>query len=536
MKDNIIQLPLRQNARYGEPQHTLSERLRATTRLPKSDRPVMASNLGRMAARLNEDNSIASVKAMFEIAWPGDSTKWAKRKRLVRITGEELGDPENYGSYEAAGAPYLHLAHAVARMSLTSVNEENLAAERERCVADLLWGTSFRPRASSADETTVDARNLMVQLASNVENQVSETGIQKLWEILNDSPFRRINFDFAFKNYSYGKDLIPIKSADGVILNFHNAQEFPELYREMVGWSRPKVFLGWILRRFEVDLLVPPKEIILHSDQYNNSEDPALRKLESWVDEWTEMGPNGRNNELPTHYFDENLDHGWIQTEFDVVSSVYLRAEPDGSNGIKITLYFDDCADGECEPLILPSGCIDNLKSSGLIRMYLEKNAKNDSHTCCDNGVFFDGFWKHYFPEDLETDFIFSARDPRTLESFSLSRRIHSGHFLGVVYFPEGPNTPQAPGDITLSESADGEAAGLLFGANTHFVSVLPEAAGVPVPCRANSLAASLLRNGIFGEEEKILSHILREQAERISEEGLQFFNGIVDLYKKSLK
>ena len=84
---------------------------------------------------------------------------------------------------------------------------------------------------------------------------------------------------------------------------------------------------------------------------------------------------------------------------------------------------------------------------------------------------------------------------------------------------------------------ADGETAGILVGTpGTHFVSLLPEAAGAPVPCRANSLAASLLRNSICDDEESRLSFQLREEAEGIAEEGLQFFNGVIDLYRSSIK
>lgn len=535
MTDNIIHLPLRHNARLGEQRQTLSEQLRAATRLPKSDRPIMASNLGRMAARLNEASSTAAVKAMFEIAWPGGSTKWAKRKRLVRLPGEELGDPEDYGSYEAAGAPYLHLAHAVARMSLPSEKEENLKAERERCVAELLWGTSLRPGASLADETTVDARNLMVQLASIVAGQVSETGIQKLWATLQDAPFRRVGIENAIKNFSFGADLIPITGTDGATLNFHNAQEFPEPWVHWTGWSRPKVFIGWLLRRFEVDLLIPPEAISLHADQDENPDDPDRAKLEAWADEWAGLGSNGKKGTLPNHYFDENLGHGWVQSEFDVVYDVYAHAVPDGSHGIKITLNFEDCADGKWGTLMLPSAWVNEFKRSGSLLSYLEDSANNYSRTCCDYGVF-EGYYKHYVPEDLEGEFMFWVDNPRTTERFNLSKRICAGNLLGVVYFPDGYDTPAPPKQITLSELADGEAAELLVGTDTHFVSVLSEAAGAPVPCRANSLAASLLRNSISGDEEERLSYRLRKNAEGIAEEGLQFFNGVIDLYRRSLK
>ncbi len=536
MTDNIIHLPLRHNVRLGEPRQTLSEQLRATARLPKSDRPIMASNLGKMAARFNGGNPIDALKSIFEIAWPGDSTKWAKRKRLVRMPGEEMGDPEDYGSYEASGAPYLLLAHAIARLSLPSEKAENLASEEERRVAELLWGTSFRQGASLADETTVDARNLMVQLASIVGAQVSETGIQKLWEILQDSPFRRVNVEFAIKNRKFGADLITIPGTDGTPLNFHNAQEFGEFYVQAVGWSRPKIFIGWLLRRFSVDLLVPPEEVRLSVDQDENPDDPDLKKLEAWADEWADLGSNGKKETLPTHYFDEDLGHGWTQAEFDVVYGVYALAVPDGSNGIKITLNFEDCADDECRTLMLPSGCVDELRRSGDLFSYLQSNANNYSRTYSDHGVF-DGFYKHYIPDELEGEFTFWSQDPLTRDTFSLSKRIRPGKLLGVVSFPEGYDTPYPPKEITLSEMADGESAGILVGTSqTHFVSDLTEAVGAPVPCRANSLAASLLRNSISGDEEERLSYRLRENAEEIAEEGLEYFNGVIDLYRNSIK
>ena len=536
MTDNILHLPLRHNARLGERRQTLSEQLRETTRLPKSDRPIMALNLGKMASRFNDENALSAVKSIFDIAWPGDSTKWSKRKRLVRIQRDDLGNPEDYGSYEAAGAPYLHLAHAVAKLSSPSEKEEALKSEQDRRVAELLWGTSFRPGASLVDETTTDARNLMVQLAFSIEAQVSGTGILKLWETLQAAPFRRVNVEAAIKNRFFGQDFIPIIGTDGEILNFHNAQEFGEQYVLHSQWSRPKIFVGWLLRRFAVDLLVLPETVRLRADQDENPNDPDIKTLETWREEWADEAPDVKKGNLPSHYFDEDLGHGWTQAEFDVVYGVYAQAVPDDVDGIKITLTFEDCADDEYRMLMLPSDCVDHLKQKKTLRKYLEGSANKHSRTYIDNWIF-EGFYKHYFPEDLERDFTFLARDPHTREMFDLSERIHPGNLLGVVYFPEGYDTPYPPKEITLSEMADGESAGILVGtAGTHFVSLLPEAAGAPVPCRANSLAASLLRNSICGDEECRLSFQLREEAESIAEEGLQFFNGVIDLYRSSIK
>jgi hypothetical protein len=42
--------------------------------------------------------------------------------------------------------------------------------------------------------------------------------------------------------------------------------------------------------------------------------------------------------------------------------------------------------------------------------------------------------------------------------------------------------------------------------------------------------------NSICGEEECLPSFQLREKAEGIADEGLQFFNGAIDLYRRSIK
>lgn len=535
MTDNVIQLPLRRKARPATARQTLAEQLRATARLPKDDRPIMASNLGKMVASLNRANLIDAAKSIFDIAWPGDSTKWAKRKRLLRFEGEQIRDPQDYGSYEAAGAPYLLITNAIAKISLPPGAEENLKSEQERRVAQLLWGTSFRPRGSSVDETTADARSLMVQVASAVKAQVRSTGVQKLWETLQTSPFRPIDVEFAISNRKFGHALIPIKGDNGEVLDFHNAQEFGLFYSQYIGWSRPKVFLGWLLRRLTVDLLLPPLEIRLHSDEDENLDNPNLKKLEAWSEEWADRASNGTKT-LPDHYFDKDLGHGWTEAEFDVVYGVYACATPDQDNDVKISLIFEGGADGGCETLMLPSGYVNELTHQNDLFGYLEDEKNDWNRTCTDSGVFV-GFYKHYIPESVHGNFYWWSGDASSGERFILSDRVRPGELLGVVSFPDGFDSPDPPGEILLSEIVDGEAAEILIGNDkTHFVSVVPEAAGAPVPCRADSLAASLLRNSILESEEDRLSSLLADEAEGLTERGLQFYNAVIDLYRRSIK
>lgn len=536
MSDNVIPMPLRHTSKFEERRQSLSDQLRQQVRLSKSDRPIMASNLGRMAARFNEDNPISVIKSMFEIAWPGDNVKWAKRKRLVRVPGEDLGDPEDYGSYEAAGAPYLRLAHAIAKLSVPFEKDEHLKPEQDRRVAELLWRTSFRPTASSVDEATTDAKNLMVQLASTVVDQTNETGIRQLWDTLRISPFRKINLESAIKNRKFGKDIIPIIDADGEILNFHNAQEFGELFGLHLEWSRPRIFLGWLLRRFRADLLLPPENINLQLDAQWDPDDQNVKKLQAWAEEWADEDTKGKKEHLPSHYFDEDLSHGWVETDFDVVYRAYACLRPKGSNEVKITLEFEDGAGEDYGVLMLPSLCAEQLVQKNALSGYIYESMNEESYSYNDDGVL-PGFFKHYISKHFDEKFHYWAADLLTKESISLSDRILAGRLLGFVFFQGGYKSISPPHSIDLTEIVDGEAAGILLGSReSYFVSELKEAVGAPVPCRANSLASSLLRNSILEFQECRLSDRLSKEAEYLAEEGLKFFNGVVDLYRRSIK
>src|SRR4051812_42089265 len=96
--------------------------LRSTTRLPRVDRPIMAANLGRIAADLRPDTPLQGAREMFHQAWPGQEAKWDKRKRLLRLPGEPASNPGDDGAYDATGAAYLRLAEAAAEIRNVSVD------------------------------------------------------------------------------------------------------------------------------------------------------------------------------------------------------------------------------------------------------------------------------------------------------------------------------------------------------------------------------------------------------------------------------
>ena len=54
MTEKIIHLPTRSALRAGGARAPLSQQLRERARVPVEDRPVMAANLGRMAASIDK--------------------------------------------------------------------------------------------------------------------------------------------------------------------------------------------------------------------------------------------------------------------------------------------------------------------------------------------------------------------------------------------------------------------------------------------------------------------------------------------------
>ena len=150
---------LRSRLKYAA---TAKEKLRAATRAPELDRPLLARNLGRMAERAFGDDCKARLLSVFELAF-GTSiaeSHHKKRKRYVRLRddpSEESGQPIKTGDYVARGNEYLQLALALAN----HVKEAGDLTEEERCdlcVLRLIEGSSFDDRFALAERIDAEQR------------------------------------------------------------------------------------------------------------------------------------------------------------------------------------------------------------------------------------------------------------------------------------------------------------------------------------------------------------------------------------------
>ena len=282
MTEKIIHLPTRSALRAGGARTSLSQQLRERARVPVEDRPVMAANLGRMAASIDKADPLRAAKSMFESAWPNDDTQWAKRKRLLRLEGEDLGNPRDYGAYEAAGARYYLLAKAVAELSRPFKNEEARQLEIERRVAEMLWGTSLRATAPLSEAST-DARNLLEEWATTIQHHVGQTGIPRLWEILKISPFDRRYLDESPLSEEE-RQLVRMTDRNGNILNFHDADmRNSRVAKSSTEWAHPWMQIGWLLKRVPGEMLILPEDISEEDPdlEADDPTDPAVRQIEA---------------------------------------------------------------------------------------------------------------------------------------------------------------------------------------------------------------------------------------------------------------
>jgi hypothetical protein len=121
--------------------------------LEKAEPPLLASNLGRMADRLDHSRPKSAARRMFQEAF-GEHWEdlWRKRKRLVRLPGEALPPFERDGEYEARGAKYVRLAEAFAKLRGGGADDGDAA------IRFLTRGTSFNPVRDSSphDQEGVD--------------------------------------------------------------------------------------------------------------------------------------------------------------------------------------------------------------------------------------------------------------------------------------------------------------------------------------------------------------------------------------------
>jgi hypothetical protein len=96
----------------------LLERIKQTSRLQSSDKPLLAANIGRLvlqtaAGSQEAPDNLARIIFQNAFANEGFLSNWKNRKRFLRFPNEETSDGTKYGDYAGSGKPFQAIAHAL---------------------------------------------------------------------------------------------------------------------------------------------------------------------------------------------------------------------------------------------------------------------------------------------------------------------------------------------------------------------------------------------------------------------------------------
>ncbi len=181
--DNVVSFPDASRRKLHSEADKVRHKLIAAARLDHAAIPMLATNLGRMAHRLDAVNPKNGAKSMFKAAFPDNwESVWRKRHRLVRLPGEPTPAFDMSGQYEAAGAKYLHLADAFA--SLKSPGDQSA---RDAAVNALTRDTIYSPRSTvsgSQDELT-----RIIGALRSIAQRIGQSGeVDRAFSILRKYP------------------------------------------------------------------------------------------------------------------------------------------------------------------------------------------------------------------------------------------------------------------------------------------------------------------------------------------------------------
>ncbi len=193
--DNVVSFPDASRRKLHSEADKIRHKLTSAARLDHAAIPLLATNLGRMAHRLDSESPKNGAKRMFKAAFPGNwESVWRKRHRLVRLPGEPAPAFDASGQYEAAGAKYLHLADAFA--SLKSPDDQSA---RDAAVNALTRGTAYN--TGPAIVGTQDEMARIFGALRRVAHKLSQSGeVSRAFQILRKHPIARSDAGIEIKS------------------------------------------------------------------------------------------------------------------------------------------------------------------------------------------------------------------------------------------------------------------------------------------------------------------------------------------------
>ncbi len=177
--ENVAPFEKRRDPRWEETR----TRMINSVKLEKADCPVLASNLGRMAGRLDPVRPLDGAHRMFEAAFGEQcETYWRKRQRLVRLPGEASPPFERAGEYTSGGAYYVRLADAFAKLRGGGADDGDAA------IRSLTRGTSLNPEQLPSPSELEGVERVLNDMKAVTKRIQSAEMFSRAFEILRSHP------------------------------------------------------------------------------------------------------------------------------------------------------------------------------------------------------------------------------------------------------------------------------------------------------------------------------------------------------------
>lgn len=528
MSNNIIDGAALFEARRQQKPKSILTKLKGTTRVPRPDRLVLATNLGKLASELDQAKPGRPAKLWFNKSWDGD--RWQKRKRYICFPGETPPDPDDDGAFIASGSDWTKLIEAAATDRFPGEGD-TIERERERVYREILRGTTYLPRSESLPVTDGTARNLLFSLAQKIlERLAQNSDLERLWDILKDTPFAPL--PWVERNADELLEQASLK-AQNVISIHHPCID--ELYRFALVpgpliWSYPLLGLGLLGHQQEdTEIFVLPRSlwseaVAFRDDKLQDKKDHqpvdvARELLSSWL---TAKGLPTSQSELDDLNlpYDDTAGYGWAPYSYEIPERVVLAVmpKPDGSPG----LWLYSCGR----------------------EIYTSAYPIPDKIDCLDIRA------KEHWSSNPDLDFkVISSED------MGYHLMIHLGfdtkNAMAEEFSPTGPIPGLLRADFAakwqeddypgvegwLDDIDNAELQDFLFRnpVKTRFCPSISVDADTLSPCGKGTIAASLFGNVACPSEERILTQLC-DQAEIIAASGLAYHQALIAHHQRLIE
>jgi hypothetical protein len=487
---------------------SLEEKLRSQVRLLDADKKILAENLGCICAELNPDKPLTAVSLLIEKS--GLQSLQQKRKRFIRLPGEEESPIGEKGAYGASGETFATLASTAAQMRSTSNDENVKEREKEYCFKRLLRGTSFLPVYKPESLGGRSTKDILDEYAARLNERIAkDTRLTELWEILEKTHFGYKAFTAdewkVAEAPKYGAAAIIPDALVKIMFSerikgayFDNENKWP--------WDAlPYLSIGKVALSFIGRLFVIPDSVArcLYDDGGCLSFGSEGNK---WFAEIC-----GDSDELPEIAYDRKLKYGWREQPMSFITEVFLRVENvNGKPSISLNTDYMDYQVSEHYEYSKLGNQIPLAIGADQLRI-----ADSD---------FFSFLTFFLYAKPMEDE------DP--IEGLKIDGYPIRGP-IGILdheCFPCNSLYPQETGwtdDEMISR--------ILMGNDVRFYPSIDKAEPIGVALNPGSVGAGIIANLRDAENEDRIDKILIERAKLMAEAGIGFYEAVFDEARKAL-